>query len=91
MPRLYEQRHGGFTESTEPVKGRPLAESFRDEYEKTGKIKNHFLEMGFKLLHTEHDNEAGTITFHGMSEDRDGTMIEITVTRGKEYKSPKER
>jgi hypothetical protein len=46
-------------------------------------------EMGFRFLEAKHEGEDKVVII-GERQNGDGTKIEVTITRGEKYKSPKE-
>lgn len=64
------------------------AESFEIEFLNTGRVSDHFADMGFILIRTV--PEGDRVRMLGKSTSGDGTTIEIIVTKGDKYKSPRE-
>ncbi len=47
-------------------------------------------EMGFRFTHSRAEGENNVVVFEGERANGDGTKIEIRITKGGNYKSPKE-
>jgi hypothetical protein len=65
------------------------AESFEIEFLNTGRITQHLIDMGFVFVSSR--PEGNKVIVEGKSTAHDGTKIEIIVTKGEDYRSPKER
>ena len=66
----------------------PLAENFSDEFkdQRIQEISQALQEMGFALVGTS--IEVDKIIFRGRRDDK--TMMEIVITKGEDYTSPKD-
>ena len=65
-------------------------ESFVIEYLNTGRIRDALPDMGFRFV-SSRPLDDNNVEILGESYDRDGTTITISVAKGKEYKSPKDK
>jgi len=66
------------------------AASFAIEFLNQRDVQDAMAQMGFRLIRSVVTKDEEEVHFEGESTSNDGTTIEITVKKGKKYKSPAE-